>query len=558
MKNRLIKYILAILSLIAISNIASYSQSGNCKLTFDGSNYLISGRTNASSIKPGDTICLNGNWQNLKISYLHGTNAAPIVIQNQNAQVLISGFYYGLKIDSCSHIKFSGGGNTNIQYGIKIYNINGFGISVEGLSTYIEIEKVEISNTVSAGIYAKTDVDTANFNSTRDKYTMRNTVIHDCYFHHIGNEGFYVGSSKYTGDTFYYHGKDTLVYPHVLKGVNIYNNRVEYTGWDGIQVSSADSGCYVHDNFIYRDSESSYNYQMTGIMFGSGSNCDCYNNIIKDGKGDGIDIFGLGGQKIYNNLIIRPGRTYYPDSTGYFFNKHGIYRGQSVTISGLSDIIAYNTIISPRNFGVIYSNYITKNNLIANNIITNPGSYPDWGEKAFIRAMDIGMEIIDLNNIKYLNSSQIEFLDMANDNFDLKKTSPAVNTAVDILSLDLTQDILKRSRPFSTDNDIGAYECHDSSLLSIGPDPQILKEFEILAIKYHTNGIEIQYKVNISCNLIISLLNSTGVKILDSTETFVTPSTNTVNIGNSKLSPGLYFCSFSTKKWTITKKIIIK
>jgi len=49
---------------------------------------------------------------------------------------------------------------------------------------------------------------------------------------------------------------------------------------------------------------------MSGILIGGGAKCDCYNNKIFDGKGDGIDVFGLGYMKIFNNLIVRAGRTF--------------------------------------------------------------------------------------------------------------------------------------------------------------------------------------------------------------------------------------------------------
>ena len=67
---------------------------------------------------------------------------------------------------------------------------------------------------------------------------MYDLKIHDCYLHHIADEGFYIGSSKYTGQTIY-QCDEIVVLPHIIEGVSIYDNIVENTGWDGIQVSSA-------------------------------------------------------------------------------------------------------------------------------------------------------------------------------------------------------------------------------------------------------------------------------------------------------------------------------
>lgn len=46
---------------------------------------------------------------------------------------------------------------------------------------------------------------------------------------------------------------------------------------------------------------------MEGIIIGGGTKCKCYNNIIKDGKGSGINVFGLGDIYIFNNLIVNMG-----------------------------------------------------------------------------------------------------------------------------------------------------------------------------------------------------------------------------------------------------------
>ncbi len=49
-----------------------------------------------------------------------------------------------------------------------------------------------------------------------------------------------------------YHCNDTVVLPHILKGVKVYNNVLENTGWDAIQVSSATSDCEIYNNLIFK------------------------------------------------------------------------------------------------------------------------------------------------------------------------------------------------------------------------------------------------------------------------------------------------------------------
>ena len=115
---------------------------------------------------------------------------------------------------------------------------------------------------------------------------------------------------------------------------------------------------------------------MSGILIGGGAKCDCYNNKIFDGKGDGIDIFGLGFMKIYNNLIVRAGRTFKPNEPTEY--KHGIYVGEVVNSPNATFKLFNNTIVSPKSSGIKYSNQEAAMGYIKNNIIANPGLDPEY------------------------------------------------------------------------------------------------------------------------------------------------------------------------------------
>ena len=447
------RFNLFLLLISVLFTLSCQSQSSSCDLYIPLSQTDIDGHWNATMIGPGDTICIEpGERELLRIMFLQGTAEDPIVIVNASGIVEITGFYYGIRIDSCSHVKLSGKNDPNQDYGIQIHDVNGAGLSIEGLSTDIEVEGLEISKVELVGIFAKEDPD-CSFTSTRDKYTMRNLSIHDNYIHETGGEGFYIGSSFYFGKELHCNGIDTIVFPHVIKGAKIYNNRVEHTGWDGIQVSSADSGCYIYNNYVAYDSDSAVFNQMSGFLLGGGSDCDCYNNRIIDGKGDGMDVFMRGGQQIFNNVIIRAGRSYFPDSAFYPYRKHGIYIGNDSVYPDSGFLVAYNTIISPKSIG-LETNFSVPSQIHAvNNIIMNPGiGYFN------------GAQIIQDTN--YLSPVFIpdQFIDAASDNYELSPISDAVNAAVPISSFDLSYDILGLSRPFMDTSDIGAYECHDSIL----------------------------------------------------------------------------------------------
>jgi hypothetical protein len=516
----------------------------------------IDGHANGAMVKPGDTILLlPGQKPFLSVRFLHGTKQKPIVIINTQGLVTITGYYFGIKIDSCSHLKISGRGVPAINYGIKVYDVNGTGVSVEGLSSDFEMEGLEISKTALAGIFAKSDPD-CSFNSTRDKYTMRNVSIHDNYIHHSGMEGMYIGNTSYTGKTINCNGKDTLVYPHLLKNVAIYNNRVEHTGWDGIQVSSADSGCTIRDNYIQNDSDSSYWNQMSGILAGGGSRCDCFNNVVKDGKGDGIEIFTLGNQKIFNNLIVNAGRSYHPDSL-LAYQKHGIFIGTDTTVPGSSYLVVFNTIISPKNEGIKFNNLPSRNNNIINNLIINPGAFVYAGENAYIDVAHPSMDVNVENNFKSMDYQKARFVDAAQWNFDLQRTSPAVNAAITTPTLELFYDILGRTRPFDSLNDIGAYECHDSSLIGIMTMDNHESGFELIGPNPFNDHLTIAWRVNAVTHVKLSLQNIHGFPVrLIKNETQESGSYH-VSIKTDDLPGGFYLCVLETPAQIKIKKLIL-
>jgi hypothetical protein len=442
-----------VLAVSFMSKIVNGQKS--CALMIPTTTNVIEG----NNILPGDTICINGGLRSyLLFKNIIGTSSQPIVIINRNSKSIIdTDHFYGVKFSGCRHIKFIGTSSENQPYGIKINRVgNGAGISVDDLSTNIEIAHIEIANTALGGIYAKTDPN-CTFVATRDKFTMYNLSIHDCYLHDIEDEGFYVGSSKFTGQ--YLPDCDTTVLPHFIHGVNIYNNIIERTGWDGIQVSSSPENCRIFNNIIRNDSYRETHNQMSGILIGGGSNCDCYNNQIFDGKGDGIDVFGFGTMKLYNNLIVRAGKSYQPENSSAA--RHGIFIGNSPDGAPAVLHLMHNSIINPKTNGIRFFNSNTSNNLIFNNIITSPGDFSTIGNRAYFNS-DFQQNIFSIrNNLFTEQPTEIQFMNLSSDNYDLKPSSPAVNTGFFAGLNAVSYDLLNRPRPHNSGYDIGAFESQD-------------------------------------------------------------------------------------------------
>jgi hypothetical protein len=311
----------------------------------------------------------SGNKAYICMLNFTGSSTAPIVVMNQGGIVTIGTNYtYGIKIGGCRYIKFTGTG-TSATYGFQVTQTNGDGVTVGDLSSDIEVNHVYIDNCGIRGIVAKTDPACGGY-ATRSSFTQYNTIIHDNLIENTTTEGMYIGSSFYSGETFNCNGVDSIILPSILIGCQIYNNIVRHTGYDGIQVASA-LNLSVHDNLVQYDSQSGVSSQMSGILIGGGSQGDCYNNYIEYGKGDGIENLGLGGYKIYNNVVSNPGFNFYPGDQSY--PKFGIYTNDCSAIQGSEFDLMFNTIINPKTSGIKFASTKATASVIENNVVINPG-----------------------------------------------------------------------------------------------------------------------------------------------------------------------------------------
>jgi hypothetical protein len=83
----------------------------------------------------------------------------------------------------------------------------------------------------------------------------------------------------------------------------VYDNLVEHTGWDGIQISLA-TQVTCHNNHIAYDSEKKQEWQNCGLIIGGGASGKFYSNRIEHGNGYGINCFGNGKVEIAGNVIL--------------------------------------------------------------------------------------------------------------------------------------------------------------------------------------------------------------------------------------------------------------
>lgn len=411
----------------------------------------------AKGVKPGDKICFaSGTRLPIVIFNINGTPTNPVILTNMcDGKVTIAGTAlnpYAVEIHKSSNFKFSGAGNPNQQYGIEMKGPV-MGIDLRDLSTDFEVDHLKITNLTYAGIVAKTDP-TCDAATWRGNFTMRNVSFHDNYISDVLGEAFYIGNSHYhTTVALYCSGVTKQVQEHEIIGVKIYNNVIKNAGHDGIQVGGATSQCYIHHNNIYNIGLKNEYGQQSGIQINPGTNADCYNNVIDKGTGYGIFAGGRGASHLYNNLITN-------------HMQGGILAQDYPPVDPRGFVIANNTLINNKDYGIYMFSQNTSQNLFINNIIVayNQSNYQ------YVKLNNPGgIKWTESNNIKTADITSIKFVSPSNKDYHLLSASTAKDTGKDARANGITIDLDETARPQGGIFDIGAYEFKTSATTNKPP-----------------------------------------------------------------------------------------
>lgn len=397
-------------------------------------------------LAPGSVIGLNSatKYGTLEFHNMVGTAEQPFIIRNCGgvAKIVATDKWHAIKTENSKHYRITGG-STPGAYGIVVQG-GEMGLKLDALSTNFEVDHVEIFNVGFAGIMAKTDP-SCNDATIRGNFTMYDVSLHDNYVHDTGGEGFYVGNSFWDGMELTC-GKRL---PHEIKGLKIFNNIIANTGWEAIQVGCAIEGSEIYNNTIKNYGAANRQYQNNGIQIGAGTGGSVYNNLIKDGPGNGMIIMGTGDNLIYNNIIVNAGT-------------NGIFCDERYT-PGEGFKFVHNTIISPKNDGIKLYAELVPMNTVVNNIIANPGSYYKYSgsrssDDAFVYLLNYDVNVVMENNLFVKSANDIQFVDPANDNYRLKAGSPAINDGKDVSNFKIEIDFYQEDRLRGSAYDIGASE----------------------------------------------------------------------------------------------------
>ena len=116
---------------------------------------------------------------------------------------------------------------------------------------------------------------------------------------------------------------------------------------------------------------------------------------------------------------------------------------------------------------------------------------------------------------------------------------------MDFAQFTLSFDILNRSRPFALSNDIGAHECHDSSLLSINlPEVDTTPEFIILPANQQ-GKLRLQFTLYAASFVKISLFTINGQLLSILTDGYFPPGKHIKEVETRDLTSGVYVFHFN-------------
>jgi hypothetical protein len=299
-----------------------------------------------ASVKGADTLRIPaGDYDIISLGGLVGAAGCPIVITNYGGRVYVKQFRIGEKVISpAKYFKVVGtvsGGTYGIFIGDSTAPVtNSNGLTMSYVSN-VEVANIEVTGTL-IGIYCKPIPDTTNANANYPLVATNDSLyIHNTYIHNIGGEGMYIGDTYPNADP--YVGN---VIPGRLDHVQIANNIVDGTDWDGIQLSNARTGAKIHDNTVLNFGRINMGAQQAGIILGGNTNGKVYNNVVRFGTGNGIECFGYGLNEIYSNEVEATGYDGTANGQQSFFGHD--FLSTVETNAKQIDSVYSNTIIHPK------------------------------------------------------------------------------------------------------------------------------------------------------------------------------------------------------------------
>lgn len=248
---------LTILSMLLLPAVAAAQApcDGSCDHVIDPASRLVDGE----AIEPGDTVCIRGGTTaSLAVRDVRGSAEAPVLIRACDAPLIVGGggATNGISIQTSSHLRITGGDERSIRViGGPSYSV---GVAVNSCTEHLEVDGLEVSGTTYTAYRNLSESDAC---PVRTGFSLHHWFIHD-----VGGEGMFFGANLGSS-------------PYRLVNVEVYANRVERTGMQGIKIGTTVDDAHVHHNWVIDAGTREISGEDTGIT-GSASHFVIERNIV--------------------------------------------------------------------------------------------------------------------------------------------------------------------------------------------------------------------------------------------------------------------------------------
>jgi hypothetical protein len=478
----------------------------------------------------GSTIIIAGGTYYEKVTItnrINGVVGAPTTFKNKDGEtVIIEGQVFNpdaVLLRWVSQISIKGAQYITLK-GLKVQNVNWYGIRAESNASNIIIDGCSTLNSGASGIYV---------NGCTDVQAINNKVLKACQV--TAREA---GTNNGTQECITFTG---------VSNFKINNNEVgESTvsgaaGGEGIDVKGSSSNGEVANNYIhdilvlgiYIDAGSgeefnirvfgnklyrTYGFGVAGELGGTARDIYFYNNVVANSEKSGLVFQSTGNGKFINVYVVN--NTFYNCAKSGFAGDIGNYS----TNTGNSNLVIRNNIFYNKEANSRFSIWY---NHVASHVISN-NLYFDFkpsanGALSFttsnLTAADVRLDPL-FNNV-------------AINDFSLLPTSPAINKGVPVTLPNsatplFTTDL--NGNPKGTNWDMGAYEYTPRTGLFDPNNTEKLKIYPNPANNY----IVLE---DLKPDAHLELYGVLGQKIVSQKAR-----TGTVNVDISGLNRGIYFC----------------
>jgi hypothetical protein len=258
------------------------------------------------TVQGGDTLKIPAlapgvKYSDIVLQNISGLRGCPIIITNSGTIPVRAAF---VRMDHDSYWKFTGNGVPGIHYGFILGDTlqsNAFGA---GLCDHYTIDSLDVGNKAEVGFLCKKNPVLGDTTTQYPNYLIDSVVIRDNKVHNTHGEGLYIGHTYPLSDPY----SNNLI-PVRMNNVKIFNNTVDSTDWDGLQLSNARDNAEIYNNTVTHFGLIDMGAQRAGIILGSNTRGGVHDNIVNGGTGNGIQIFGYGYNPVNNNTITNVGNT---------------------------------------------------------------------------------------------------------------------------------------------------------------------------------------------------------------------------------------------------------